>query len=102
LLVPPIGVAAEIWLNDINCGSLWAPPYRLDVTHAAKPGPNALRIEVHNTAANALAADEHLKAAVEEVTAAYGHRFDLQHVERAADFLDSGLRRAPTVVLIQA
>jgi hypothetical protein len=31
LLVPPIGVAAEVWLNDTRCGTLWAPPYRVDL-----------------------------------------------------------------------
>jgi hypothetical protein len=99
MLVPPIGVAAEIWLNGTPCGTLWAPPYRVDLTHAAKPGPSALRIVVHNTAANALAADDHLAPLVESVTARYGRRFDLQNVEHAADFLNSGLLNPPTVVL---
>ncbi|WP_328520584.1 glycosyl hydrolase [Kribbella sp. NBC_00359] len=99
MLVPPIGVAAEIWLNDTLCGTLWAPPYRVDLTHAAQPGPNDLRIVVHNTAANALAADDHLAPLVESVTAQYGRRFDLQNVEHAADFLNSGLLNPPTVVL---
>ena len=99
LLVPPIGVAAEVWLNGVPCGALWAPPYRLDLTHAAKPGPNALRIVVHNTLANALAADEHLEPLVESVTAQYGHRFDLQNIENAADFLNSGLFNPPVVVI---
>ena len=99
LLVPPIGVAAEIWLNDSPCCLLWAPPYQIDLTHAAKPGPNALRIVVHNTAANALAADDHLAPLVESVTAQYGRRFDLQHVEHAADFLSSGLLNPTAVVL---
>ena len=99
MLVPPIGVAAEIWLNDTLCGTLWAPPYRVDLTHAAQPGPNELRIVVHNTAANALAADDHLAPLVESVTAQYGRRFDLQNVEHAADFLNSGLLNPPTVVL---
>ncbi len=99
MLVPPIGVAAEVWLNDTPCGSVWAPPYRVDLTHAAKPGPNALRIVVHNTAANALAADHHLAPLVESVTAQYGRRFDLQNVEHAADFLNSGLLNPPAVVL---
>ena len=97
--MPPIGVAAEVWLNGVPCGALWAPPYRLDLTHAAKPRHNALRIVVHNTLANALAADEHLEPLVESVTAQYGHRFDLQNIENAADFLNSGLFNPPVVVL---
>ncbi|MFG1817610.1 glycosyl hydrolase [Kribbella sp. NPDC049174] len=101
LLAPPIGVAAEVWLNDTRCGTLWAPPYRIDITDAAKPGANALRIVVHNTGANALAADQHLKPLVESVTARYGHRFDLQDIDHAADTVSSGLFNAPTAVLRQ-
>jgi hypothetical protein len=100
-LAPPIGVAAEVWLNDTRCGTLWAPPYRVDITDAAKPGTNILRIVVHNTAANALAADEHLKPLVESVTARYGRRFDLQDIEHAADTVSSGLFSPPTIVLRQ-
>ncbi|MEV5967435.1 glycosyl hydrolase [Kribbella sp. NPDC051952] len=99
MLTPPVGVAAEVWLNNTHCGNLWSPPFRVDLTAAAKPGPNTLRIVVHNTAANALSADHHLTSLVESVTAQYGRRFDLQHVEHAADHLNSGLLNTPTVVV---
>ncbi|TCC48820.1 hypothetical protein E0H75_19810 [Kribbella capetownensis] len=98
-LVPPIGVAAEIWLNDVACGTLWSPPYRVDLTDAAVPGHNTLRITIHNTAANALSADPHLLPLVESVTTDYGHRFDLQHISHAADDLNSGLLNPPTLLL---
>lgn len=98
LITPPVGVAAEIWLNDTRCGTLWAPPYRVDLTDAARPGTNTLRIVVHNTAANALSADQHLLDTAADVTAEFGRRFDLQHVERAADYLNSGLLAVPTIV----
>ncbi|MFF0267735.1 glycosyl hydrolase [Kribbella sp. NPDC004536] len=98
LITPPIGVAADIYLNDHHCGSLWAPPYQLDLTAAARPGVNELRIVVHNTAANALSADQHLLDAVAEVTWQYGRRFDLQHVEHAADYLNSGLLAVPRIL----
>ncbi|MGW6194836.1 glycosyl hydrolase [Kribbella sp. NPDC055110] len=98
LITPPVGVAAEIWLNDIRCGAIWAPPYRVDITDAARPGANSLRIVVHNTAANALSADQHLLEAAADSTAQFGRRFDLQHIEHAADYLISGLLAAPTVI----
>jgi hypothetical protein len=101
-LVPPVGVAAEVWLNDVRCGSVWAPPYRVDVTEAARPGRNSLRIVVHNTGANALAGDEHLAPLVESVTAEYGNRFELQDIEHAADFLYSGLLSSPVVLQVPA
>jgi hypothetical protein len=99
-LVPPVGVAAEVWLNGVRCGSVWAPPYRVDLSQAAKPGRNTLRIVVHNTGANALAADQHLAPLVESVTAQYGNRFDLQDIEHAADFLSSGLLNPPVVLQV--
>ncbi|WP_133791397.1 glycosyl hydrolase [Kribbella sp. VKM Ac-2571] len=98
LITPPVGVAADIWLNDTHCGSLWAPPYQVDLTAAARPGVNELRIVVHNTAANALSADHHLLEAAADVTARYGRRFDLQHIEHAADYLDSGLLTVPRII----
>ncbi|NIK59317.1 glycosyl hydrolase [Kribbella shirazensis] len=99
LITPPVGVAADIWLNDTHCGSLWAPPYRVDLTDAARRGVNRLRVVVHNTAANALSADQHLLDAAAAVTARHGRRFDLQHIEHAADFLHSGLLNRPEIVL---
>jgi hypothetical protein len=98
LITPPVGVAAEVYLNDIRCGTLWAPPYRVDLTAAVREGANALRIVVHNTAANALSVDQHLLETAADVTAEFGRRFDLQHVEHAADYLHSGLLAVPRIV----
>jgi hypothetical protein len=98
LINPPVGVAADVWLNDTHCGSLWAPPYRIDLSGAVRPGVNELRVVVHNTAANALSVDQHLLDAAAEVTAQNGRRFDLQHIEHAIDYVYSGLLAVPTFV----
>jgi hypothetical protein len=98
LITPPVGVAADIWLNDIHCASVWAPPYQIDLTSAARTGVNELRIVVHNTAANALSADQHLLDTAAEVTAQYGRRFDLQHLEHAGDHVSSGLLAVPRIL----
>ncbi|MFF0342882.1 glycosyl hydrolase [Kribbella sp. NPDC004875] len=98
LITPPVGVAADIYLNDTHCGSLWAPPYQVDLTDAARAGVNELRVVVHNTAANALSTDQHLLDAAAEVTAQNGRRFDLQHIEHATDDLHSGLLAVPAIV----
>ncbi|TQJ06244.1 alpha-L-rhamnosidase-like protein [Kribbella jejuensis] len=98
VIVPPVGVAAGIYLNGTHCGDLWAPPYQLDLTDAARTGVNELEIVVHNTAANALSADQHLLETAAEVTEQYGRRFDLQHIEHAADYLNSGLLAVPRVL----
>jgi len=45
---------ARVELNGETFHDLWAPPYRLDVTHAARKGRNALKIEVTDTWYNRL------------------------------------------------
>ncbi|MEU8226722.1 glycosyl hydrolase [Kribbella sp. NPDC048915] len=97
LHIPPVGVAADVWVNDTHCGPLWAPPYRVEITDAARAGTNTIRIEVHNTAANALSQDHHLLARAEEMTTTHGRRFDLQNIAQATTLLNSGLLTTPTV-----
>ncbi|MEV0283135.1 glycosyl hydrolase [Kribbella sp. NPDC050820] len=101
LISSPVGVAAEVWVNGTRCGTLWAPPYRIDITDAARAGSNSLLIVVYSTATSALAADQHLPELVESVTARFGRRFDLQDVDHAADFEDSGRIEPPAIVLRQ-
>ena len=48
----PVREAAIVYINGQRAGSVWCPPYSLDVTSLLKPGPNKLRIEVSNTAIN--------------------------------------------------
>ncbi|MFH1718339.1 MAG: glycosyl hydrolase [Planctomycetota bacterium] len=48
---------ADVYLNGKNLGILWKPPFRMDVTSAAKPGRNKLVIEVANTWSNRLVGD---------------------------------------------
>lgn len=45
---------ATIRLNGNECGTVWTPPYRSDITEALKDGENILEVEVSNTWANAL------------------------------------------------
>jgi len=48
---------AEVYLNGRSLGILWKPPFRVDITGAAKPGRNQLAIEVANTWSNRLVGD---------------------------------------------
>ena len=50
---PPVGVIAEVRVNGVDCGTVWSPPYVVDVTRAALSGPNRVEIVVANTAAKA-------------------------------------------------
>jgi glycosyl hydrolase family 106( putative alpha-L-rhamnosidase) len=54
-LESPIREVAQVYVNDKLAGSLWHPPYRLDVTDSVHGGANELRIVVGNTAINSLA-----------------------------------------------
>jgi hypothetical protein len=51
----PVREAAVVWINGQRAGSVWRPPYSLDVTRFLRPGQNTLRIAVANTAINQLA-----------------------------------------------
>jgi hypothetical protein len=52
---PPVREAAVIYVNGQRAGSLWHPPYALDITSLVKPGSNDLEVRVANTAINLLA-----------------------------------------------
>ncbi len=51
---------AEISLNGQAFGVLWKPPFTVDITEAATPGNNELRIRVTNLWPNRLIGDEQL------------------------------------------
>ncbi|MCH8219321.1 MAG: glycosyl transferase family 2, partial [Planctomycetes bacterium] len=50
----------KVSLNDRPLGVLWAPPYRVELTAAARAGTNKLEIEIANTWANRLVGDTQL------------------------------------------
>jgi hypothetical protein len=52
---PPVREAAIIYINDRRAGSVWCPPYSLDVTGLLQPGENKIRIVVANVAINHMA-----------------------------------------------
>ena len=58
---------AEVSLNGKNLGVLWKPPFRVDLTGAAKPGDNHLQINITNLWPNRLIGDEQLPHDVEWV-----------------------------------
>jgi hypothetical protein len=69
----PVREAAEVYVNGQRAGTVWHPPYELDVTPFLKVGENELRIVVGNTAVNAMAGSPLPNRA--ELTARYGERF---------------------------
>jgi alpha-L-rhamnosidase len=51
---------ARVTLNGIDCGIVWTPPYRVDISKMLRKGANELKIEVTNTWANRLTGDQRL------------------------------------------
>jgi hypothetical protein len=54
---------ARVRINGHELGTLWKPPYRIDIAAAAHPGKNSLEIEVVNTWLNRLLGDDQPGAA---------------------------------------
>jgi len=50
----------EVTLNGRSLGIVWKPPYRIEITKAARAGQNKLEIEITNTWANRLVGDAQL------------------------------------------
>jgi beta-galactosidase/beta-glucuronidase len=67
-----VEVIAKVAINGKPLGSLWKPPFRIDVTDAVRKGDNLLEIEVTNLWPNRLIGDEHLPAEYEYHVSAFG------------------------------
>ena len=84
----PVKEAAVIYINDRRAGSIWSPPYSLDVTQLLKSGENTIKVVVANTAINYMAGrrlpDYRL------LTLRYGERFQPQEMEKVQPY-PSGL-----------
>ncbi len=80
LLDAPVREAAVVYVNDVRAGSVWCPPYSLDVTALLKRGPNRLRIVVANLAINSMAG----KALPDYrlLTLRYTERFQAQDMDK--------------------
>ena len=49
---------AEVFINDLNIGTLWKKPYEVDISEAVRKGENIIEIRVTNTWWNRLVGDE--------------------------------------------
>ena len=79
LLDPPIREAAVVFVNGKRVGSLWHPPYRMDVTDFVHEGVNEIEVHVYNTAINLLAGQPPRDYTA--LRAKYGRRFDPQDMD---------------------
>ncbi len=58
---------ATVFVNGIDCGTVWISPFQLDITKALKKGKNKLEIEITNSWANAIQGADLGKAPYEGV-----------------------------------
>ena len=79
LLDPPIREAAIIYVNGQRAGSLWHPPYRIEISSFVKRGQNRVEVRVYNTAINLLAGQP--ARDYSSLYAKYGKRFEPQDME---------------------
>jgi hypothetical protein len=79
LLDPPIREAAIVFVNGQRVGSLWHPPYRIDITSFLKSGENRIEVSVYNTAVNEMAGQPPRDYTA--LNARYGKRFDPQDMD---------------------
>jgi hypothetical protein len=79
LLDPPIREAAIVLVNGRRVGSLWHPPYRIDISSFVRAGANRLEVRVFNTAVNEMAGRP--PRDFSELYAKFGKRFEMQDME---------------------
>ena len=72
----PVREAAEVFVNGHRVGTVWHPPYEIDVTSFLRAGENELRIVVGNLAVNEMAGSPLPNRT--ELTGRYGERFQDQ------------------------
>lgn len=99
-LETPIREAAVVYVNGKRAGSLWCPPYSLDVTSLLRTGENRVRVEVANLALNYMAGrplpDYRL------LNLRYGMRFEPQDMDKVQAVEAGLLGRIRLVAMTQS
>ena len=72
----PVREAAIVYVNGKRAGSVWCPPYEVNITSLTRPGENTIRVVVANTALNLLAKGP--LPDYKALNAKYGERFQAQ------------------------
>src|SRR6185312_12653158 len=75
----------EVKVNGQSCGIVWAPPFRVNITRAIKPGADQLEVEVVNFWPNRIIGDQFLPES-ERLT-----RTNIRQLTRRSPLMPSGL-----------
>ncbi len=97
-LEAPVRDAAVVYVNDRRAGSVWCPPFSVDVTGLLKPGQNRIRVVVGNTAINYMAG--HALPNYRLLNLKYGERFQPQDMNNLQP-LPSGLLGAIRLLAVR-
>ena len=101
---PPVREAAVVYVNGKRAGSVWCPPYSVDVTGLIKPGENEVRIEVANLAVNHMAKNtpRDYKEEYRALIAQFGDRFQPQDMNQIRPMPSGLLGPIRLVAAVQA
>lgn len=91
----PVREAAVVYINGHRAGSVWRPPYELEITPRLQSGTNKFRIVVGNLAINSMAGNSPPDYRLLNIR--YGKRFDPQDMDNLQP-LPSGLLGPITLV----
>lgn len=98
-LESPVREAAEVFVNGQRVGSVWTPPYEIEITSHLKAGANELELRVGNLAINTLAGrtapDYRL------LNLRYGERFQPQDMENLQPLPAGLIGTSPITVLTE-
>jgi len=84
----PVREAALVYINDRRAGSVWCPPYQIDVTSLLRSGENKIRVVVANLALNYMAGRKLPDYRL--LNLRYGERFQAQDMDKVQP-IPSGL-----------
>ena len=94
----PVKEAAVVYVNDQRAGSIWLPPYSLDITPLLKTGENKIKVTVANTAVNYMAGRK--LPDYKLLNLRYGERFQPQEMEKIVPY-PSGLTGKIRLVVLK-
>jgi hypothetical protein len=98
-LESPVRDAAVVYVNAAPAGTVWSPPFRIEIGDLLRPGRNRLRILVGNTAMNEMAGEPQPDYRL--LNRRYGVRFRPQDMDRVRP-LPSGLLGAIRIMALPA
>jgi hypothetical protein len=98
-LESPVREAAEVFVNGQRVGSVWTPPYEIEITQQLKAGANELEVRVGNLAINTLAGRAALDYRL--LNLRYGERFQPQDMENLQPLPAGLIGTSPITVLME-